>query len=552
MPPVGFLFHILLAVFAMGAAQAGMGLAEVPAWWGLGLLLGPHLCAGLAGRLGQAGRFQTAGLLARLLSVSAPLAFGVLLLATDWLARVRGWTGARLDIDSWPEFALFLAFAPYPLLQAVAVHAEVRHHTPPGSMRRRAFQFQLRMLVSALAPLALYAGVTALVGLVEVVRVQVQEVALVNASFVVLLLASLVFLLPALLTGAWDTVSMPASPQRDVLEAVAARAGFHPRDVRVWRTGNLMANAAIVGMGERRVVLFSDSLLARLQPRELAAVYGHEIGHAKRRHVAVFLVWALAFFMTADWLTTSLAGDSEWLGMGVVLGALVLWALGFGWLSRRCELEADLYSLELLGDPAAMTLALERVGGKLSDVSGWRHFSSRERVAFLWRAWSEPEFARRFRRRLKWLARLGLAWFVLAAGAQLWTLIESYPTDQVRAQLGLGHWTAALEQARDLEEELDPEVLALLELGTAKQGSRPALTAQELEGGLEASLTLGADWQRSAEYASLLALAGRRSLGPVVEVCEALAEGDRERALAALEDCPQRWRDLLRAALASG
>lgn len=532
----------------MGAAQAGLALADWSAWWGLCLLAAPHLCAVLAHRIGQRGRFRLAGWLARLLSLSAPAAFAALLLSTDWLERVRGWTGARLDMDSWPEFALFLAFAPYPLLQGLAVHADVRQHTPSGSLRRRALRFQLRMLVSALAPLAMYAGVTSLVGVVEVVRVQVQEVALVHASFVTLLLASLVFLLPTLLTGAWDTVSMPASPQRELLDAVAARAGFRARDVRVWRTGNLMSNAAIVGMGGRRVVLFSDSLLASLEPRELAAVYGHEIGHAKRRHVAVFMVWALAFFLGGDWLATALAPENEWLAVGIVLASLALWGLGFGWLSRRCELEADLYSLELLGDPMAMTLALERVGGSLSDVSGWRHFSSRRRVAFLWRAWGDPELVRVFRRRLQRLARLGVALFVLAAGAQLWSLIESYPTDQVRAQLGLGHWSAALEKAQDLE-DIDAEVMALLELGAAKQSGRERLPAEELEGGLEASLTLGADWERCAEYAGLLALAGRSSLAPVLEVCEAMSEGDRATAEASLEGCPARWRGLLEAAL---
>ena len=70
-----------------------------------------------------------------------------------------------------------------------------------------------------------------------------------------------------------------------------------------------MSNAAIVGVGGRRVVLFSDSLLASLPPGELAAVYGHEIGHAKSRHVAVFLVWTLAFFIAGDWLAAELAPE---------------------------------------------------------------------------------------------------------------------------------------------------------------------------------------------------------------------------------------------------
>ena len=62
-----------------------------------------------------------------------------------------------------------------------------------------------------------------------------------------------------------------------------------------------MANAAIVGfLPGHRTVLFSDSLLAGLPPRELAAVFAHEIGHARRHHVLVFGAWTLVFFLAGD------------------------------------------------------------------------------------------------------------------------------------------------------------------------------------------------------------------------------------------------------------
>jgi len=545
---VGFLVQLLLAVGVLGAAQHGLAFGEVPWPWAFGVLAVPHLLGAFAHRVGRAGRFRLTSLAGRLVVLSAPLAFALWVLGTNWLEAVRGWTGARLAPESWPEFALFLAFAPYPLLQVVAVHAEVAQHAPPGPMRRRALAFQLRMLAAALVPIGLYVFVSAQVGVFDEVRVQVQEVGLVNAGFLALLLGSLAVLLPLVLTSAWDTVRMPPSPQRDVLDEVARRAGFTPRDVRVWRTGNLMSNAAIVGVGDRRVVFFSDSLLASLPPRELAAVYGHEIGHAKRRHVSVFLVWTLAFFLGADLLAVTLAPENDWLATTILFGALGLWALGFGWLSRRCELEADLYSLELLRDPAAMTLALERVGGRLSDVSGWRHFSSRDRVTFLWRAWTEPGFAARFRRRLRRLAWAGGVLFVLAAGAQLWSLVERYPEDQVRAALALGRWDEALDRARALD-DLEEDDLVLLELGVEKQAGRGALPMEELEGGLEACLTGNAPWTRCGEYAGLLVLAGRGEFRAVLDVCEAAAGGDLDAARTAALDCGPRWRGLLGARL---
>ena len=544
---MGYLLHLLLAALAFGAAQAGVGLASVSWPWALAVLVLPHALALVVDRAGRAGRFRLTGLGAKLVGLAAPLGFAFWVLGTNWLESCRGWTGARLTAGAWPEFALFLAFAPYPILQAVGVHAEVALHTPPGAVRSRALGFQLRMLVSALAPIALYAYITAQVGVFDSVRVQIQEVGLVNAGFLAALLFTLALFLPTVLTSAWDTVSLPQSPQRDLLEEVARRAAFRPRDVRLWRTGHMMSNAAIVGVGGRRVVLFSDSLLASLPPRELAAVYGHEIGHAKSRHVAVFLVWTLAFFIGGDWLAAEIAPENDWAATGILLGILALWTIGFGWLSRRCELEADLYSLDLLQDPASMTLALERVSGRLTDAAGWRHFSSRQRVAFLWRAWADAEFAARFRRRLSRIAWIGTACFALAAGAQLWTLVARYPEDRVRAELALGRWDRALERARRLE-ALEEADLALLALGARRQGERTRLPEGELEGGLTESLAGGA-WPRCEEYAALLVLAGRGELSGMLEACEAASEGRIDSARVLAEDCPPRWRRMLLEAL---
>lgn len=195
-----------------------------------------------------------------------------------------------------------------------------------------------------------------------------------------------------------------------------------------------------------------------------------------------------------------------------------------------------------------MTLALERVAGRLSDASGWRHFSSRDRVAFLWRAWSDASFAVHFRRRLTRITWLGAACFFLSAGAQLRSLVIRYPEDRVRAELALGRWDRALERAQRLE-EIEEEDLELLALGARRQGDRARLSEQELEGGLRESLE-GGSWFRCGEYAGLLVLAGRAELVPVAEACALAVGGRLDEATQLLERCPGRWRGLLRAALA--
>src|SRR5262249_54986641 len=150
------------------------------------------------------------------------------------------------------------------------------------------------------------------------------------------LLVALALLLPTLLRNVWATQPLPPGALRERLQAVADRAGFRSRALLAWNTGDLMANAAVVGVGPRaRIVLFSDSLLARLDGEELASVFAHEIGHAARRHVLVFVAWAAAFFLLADLAANHLFPSDAWISGGFVLVALVAWILGFGFASRR-------------------------------------------------------------------------------------------------------------------------------------------------------------------------------------------------------------------------
>ena len=538
---MGYLFHILLAVAALWAGEVGLGRELAAAEVGAGVFVLPYLASWFAHRSGERGHFRSAALWTRMAGLAPVLAYALFLLGTDWLRLVREWTGAELDPGSWPELALALVFAPYVLAQLLGIHAEARLQDSRAGVRRRVFVFQARMFAAALLPLLLYTLTSVAVGWVPGWPEHIEQVALYYTLFVALLLGAMALLLPALLMSTWETAPLPEGPQRALLDAVARRADFRPRDVRVWKTGDLMANAVILGFGDRRrTVLFSDSLLSMLGPGELAAVYAHEIGHAKRRHVGVFLAWALALFLLADLAADRIAGEDPWSRATYGLGTLGLWWIGFGWLSRRCELEADLFGVELLGDPGAMASALERVGGRLRDVAGWRHFSTSSRVRFLWRAWREPDFARRFQARLRAIALLGVAAALVALAWQAATLAASYRQDLVHAELALGRWDRALARARAVP-DFEAEDLELLARGAERQGERERLDADALAAELERELASGAPAARASETATLLA-ALRPALLPVAEALSARAEGRADEAARALADCPEPWR----------
>ena len=113
-------------------------------------------------------------------------------------------------------------------------------------------------------------------------------------------------------------------------------------------------------------------------------MFAHEIGHARRHHVLVFVSWTAGFFLCADLALARWLPSGELWATSALVAAVALWYAGFGWLSRRFELDADLFSVELTGDVEGMVCALDSVGGPHGGARRtWRHFSIDARVQFL-------------------------------------------------------------------------------------------------------------------------------------------------------------------------
>jgi len=515
---MGFLPQLLTAVALQTVAQLGLVQGQASALWGLLLLPAPYVIGSLSRRSMLAGHFRRASVLGRILGLGSVAGFGVLVLGTNWLGLLRRWSGSPLDPESWPEPTLILAFAPFVILQVLCIDAEARMNTRPGAGRSAARGLALRMFLSTVTPLAVYLGVLGVVGAVPLARTLVEEVDLYHALFLTLLLVGMGLGVPHLIANAWRTSPLGQGPTGEILSRVAERAGFTCREVRVWHTGNLIANAAIVGMGRRRLVLFSDALLQALGPRELASVYGHEIGHAKCRHVSIFLAWSLGFFLAADLLAPA---DELW-GSVFLAGALGAWILGFGWLSRRSELEADLYSLNLLGDSEALASALGKVGQRMSDRGGWRHFSASIRMGFLKRASADPDVGRRFKSRMRLGARLGAVLLAVTGVLELRQMSEAYGPQRTRADLVLGRYPAAIARGAKLDGEWS-ELRALTEL-VADLMERGAVGGEQLEQALTEDLTRS-EWVRAGGWAALLALRGNASATDFLRLMELVDEG---------------------------
>jgi STE24 endopeptidase len=227
---------------------------------------------------------------------------------------------------------------------------------------------------------------------------------------------------------------LPPGPLRDRLLATAQRLSFRCNDILVWNTRHSVVNALVTGpLPFLRYVVLTDRLIVELTPEEIEAVFGHEVGHIKHHHllfyfgflmaslVAIIGLWsALETWMSGptmtNWLAEHMPALQEALESNELVSAIpLLVVLGtyvfvvFGFLSRRCERQADICGCRTVSVPVFVE-ALEKVG-RLNGISrdrpgwlmSWQHSTIAKRVAFLQRMHEDPAVEPRFQRRVGWV-----------------------------------------------------------------------------------------------------------------------------------------------------
>jgi STE24 endopeptidase len=235
----------------------------------------------------------------------------------------------------------------------------------------------------------------------------------------------------------WHTIALPAGALRSRLTQLCRRIGLRYRRIMIWRSQGLVVNAAVTGLvPQLRYVLLSDGLIESLDDEKIEAVFGHEAGHIKHHHIFFFLNFAILSMLIAGgimelvairWPAFLQTGYGNLL-MGTLLGAI--WLLGFGWISRRFERQADLYGARITGDSvhecrnpcsvhpaspvdraprhAVCTTAAANFCEALEEIAilngipiharSWRHSSIASRIAHLRKLAAEPAAAVRFER----------------------------------------------------------------------------------------------------------------------------------------------------------
>ncbi len=380
------------------------------------------------------------------------LSAGCVLLGLDWAQLVR----FNLDLDGWVLLDELLIVAPVllPLVGSWAAFydvdrvvrtalADAEDGETPADLPPRwtLVAFQVRTVMGiALAPLLL------LLATQDIARLTAPQFMQSPHAWTVLLLPLLILVagFPVLLRHIWKTEPLPAGPLRQRLELAAARFQLRVRDILVWKTDGLLLNAAVAGFVPCwRYVFLTDALLEQMTDDEIEAVFGHEVGHIRHRHVflralvllAPLSCWSLLqavwpgltpqseAFESLGWIATGLAG----LVLLVLLGLYI--AAVFGYCSRRFERQADLFGCRV--SSAGLTErgadATNNVGSlspegietfihaleKLAVLNGvsrrspsWQHSSIALRVAYLEAVANDPQSESHCHGQVKSLGRL--------------------------------------------------------------------------------------------------------------------------------------------------
>ena len=351
--------------------------------------------------------------------------------ASPWFPRFRMmviahtmlWVATSVAIIIWLQWSAVVALVPKSesipladdlllvapsLLSLIGSWAIFIFGAPEGSMaksksRTGIFVLWLRMQVVMIAAPVLFAFlVTDCLRLASAVELSPSlQFAFWILCGITLIAATLFY--PRLMLFVWSTKRIEHKPFEDRCQKLFQLAGMRPIQVRVWKTGNSIVNAAAVGIVPgTEIILISDMLLDKFDEEEVDAIVLHEIGHIRHRHcikrIAMVLVpLALLaidqasgfgmhhFISESDLLLSTFGSLTPFLPAVAFMAYLLVVSKT---LFRNMEFEADRFAIETLRGTtgqSAVKSALEKMAviyPRQIDRRSGLHPSIRQRLAF--------------------------------------------------------------------------------------------------------------------------------------------------------------------------
>ena len=288
---------------------------------------------------------------------------------------------------------------------------------------------QLRFNLVIVIPWLLLSAAVDLWRLLRLPASPLLDSSLAQLVFFALFILLLILFTPLLMTRLWDCAPLDDRELHDRIENFCRSRGVRFRGILSWNAMHRgLLTAGVVGLiPPLRFLLITPALIRLLNEDELIAVVSHEIGHVRRRHLWLYLLFFGGFVVVSlaimdravAWIVGSVPGlallitpegglNAAMLGWLTAFVSLLLFVLYFrfvfGWFMRNFERQADLFCFQAGVIPGHMMSALEKLRlhtGESSGKGNWHHYSLTQRVAFLRRCQSEPRLVKKHDLKLK-------------------------------------------------------------------------------------------------------------------------------------------------------
>ena len=354
-----------------------------------------------------------------------------------WFELVHGWMGDHIVIDKLITVApaMFVPVAMWWLYYPVDRELRRLSISPQRWTRFEYVASQVRhQILLVMTPLVLIMAWSEVID-----RIITQDHPLSDWHVIISFCGTLMVFAftPLVMRFVWDTQPLEDGELRLRLRMMCKQYSVRVSELLRWNTHGSLINAAVMGiMGRVRYILLSDALLARMRDDHIEAICAHELGHVRRHHMIGLVVCALGT-LSGIWLAIegvafgcgvlfgwnfldaleyslvqlddpAVEHSYLWsfmlalVTMGSVIGMMIMWALVFGYVSRRFERQADTFAVQHLSraypDPtnhpdvvsskaASIMIDALRVVAELNHIPithrSWRHGSIAWRMAYI-------------------------------------------------------------------------------------------------------------------------------------------------------------------------
>lgn len=254
---------------------------------------------------------------------------------------------------------------------------------------------------------------------------------------------------PPLVRRLWGCKKLPDGYLKRQLDVFCASQNFSA-DYYLWPLfEGRMLTAGVMGIiPGLRYILLTPALLETMSKAELEAIMAHEIGHVKKYHMLLYIFLIVGFSLLVGLLAepvsmllsvyvldtlitmSGISAQTAFVVIGAVpllLFMLLYFRFIFGYFIRNFERQADLFSLQTIGNSLALVSAFEKIAvlsGGIRDERNWHHFGIGERIDCLERAERQPEQIERHNKRVRYSLLAYVALLLLTAG-----LVRQIPTE---------------------------------------------------------------------------------------------------------------------------